>query len=43
MVAILVGLAAPGVALGFYVVLMLFLVVPFREIGARSRRQSAER
>lgn len=39
-VAILVGLAVPGVALGFYVALMVFLVVPFREIRARSRPRS---
>jgi uncharacterized membrane protein len=37
--AIAVGLLAPGVAFAFYVVLILSLVVPFREIVALVRRQ----
>jgi len=32
-VALLVGLVLPGVAVAFYLALVLFLVVPFREVA----------
>jgi hypothetical protein len=41
MIAILLGLAVPNVAVALYLALAIYLVVPFREIARLVRRTRA--